>query len=351
MSPRKRKNENAPHPAGWRWKNGAWRYRVPSALRHLWDDKSEYTLGKTLPEAYRTWAERLELHHDANTIAELFDQYELRVIPTKSWKSQESNRISISRLRTVFGHMAIQSIEPHHVYRYIDIITEKHGLYSARRDWEVLRHTYTKAVEWGLVQRHPLLGQVRIDKPAPRDRYIDDHELEKALTVAPPLVAAYIEFKILTGLRRKDILLLRRDDMRDDGIHVTPSKTKKSSGKKLIIEWSEDLEEVVRQALAVERKVGSIYLFPNRSGKCYIDKETGRANGFDSLWQRWMKAAQKIGVERFQERDLRAKSASDDADIEAARKRLGHTSEQITRTVYRRKGEVVQPLKRPTKLP
>ena len=54
------------------------------------------------------------------------------------------------------------------------------------------------------------------------------------------------------------------------------------------------------------------------------------------------------GIERFQERDLRAKSASDDADLESARRRLGHTSEQITRTVYRRKGEVVQPLKRPT---
>ncbi len=51
-------------------------------------------------------------------------------------------------------------------------------------------------------------------------------------------------------------------------------------------------------------------------------------------------------VERFQERDLRAKSASDDVDIEAARRRLGHRSEQITKTAYHRKGEVVQPLNR-----
>ena len=51
-------------------------------------------------------------------------------------------------------------------------------------------------------------------------------------------------------------------------------------------------------------------------------------------------------AERFQERDLRAKSASDDVDIEAARRRLGHTSEQITKTVYLRKGEVVTPLNR-----
>ena len=91
-----------------------------------------------------------------------------------------------------------------------------------------------------------------------------------------------------------------------------------------------------------------MYLFPNRSGKCYVDEETGRANGFDSAWDRFMEKVEAAGVERFQERDLRAKSASDDIDLESARRRLGHTSEQITRTVYRRKGEVVQPLKRPT---
>lgn len=96
----------------------------------------------------------------------------------------------------------------------------------------------------------------------------------------------------------------------------------------------------------VPRKVGSVYLFPNRSGKCYVDEETGRANGFDSLWSRWMRQAVANGGERFQERDLRAKSASDDTDIESARRRLGHTREEITKTVYRRKGEVVQPLNR-----
>jgi len=54
-------------------------------------------------------------------------------------------------------------------------------------------------------------------------------------------------------------------------------------------------------------------------------------------------------AERFQERDLRKKSLTDDADLESARKRGGHTEDQITRTVYRLKGEKVKPLSREKK--
>lgn len=348
MAPRKRKREHAGLPTGWRWKNGAYRYQVPKLARHLWDGKTEFTLGKTLQDAYRTWAERMESQNEARTVGDLLDQYAIQVLPDKSWKSRESNQISMNRLRRVFGSKSISIMEPHHAYKYVDMVKRKHGATSARRDWELLRHVYTKAVEWGLVKSHPLKGQVILEKPAPRTRYVEDWELNAALSAFPAILRAYVEVKLLTALRRKDILLLRLDDLREDGIHVRPTKTAKSSGKKLIIEWSEELKAAVEAAKAVKRKVGSVYLFANRSGQCYVDPETGRANGFDSLWQRAMTKALKETalVERFQERDLRAKSASDDQDLESARLRLGHTKEQITRDVYRRKGEVVPPLRR-----
>jgi hypothetical protein len=51
----------------------------------------------------------------------------------------------------------------------------------------------------------------------------------------------------------------------------------------------------------------------------------------------------KAGINPFQFRDIRAKSASDDT-LERATKRLGHTSPEITERVYRRKIKRVQPL-------
>lgn len=348
MPPRKRKAEHKGLPTGWRQRYGAYYYQVPKTLRHLWDGKTEFRLGKTLPEAYRAWAERLELQQEARTIADLLDQYAMQVLPAKAWKSRESNQISIGRLRKVFGAVPIGAIEPHHAYKYIHRVTEKHGATSARRDWEVLRHAYTKAVEWGLVKRHPLIDQVKLAKPKPRERYVEDLELAEALKVAPPILRAYVDFKLLTGLRRKDILLLRRDCADSGELVVTPTKTARSSGMKLRFEVTPDLQAAVDAAKAVPRKVGSVWLFATRSGKCYVDEETGRANGFDSIWNRWIhRALAETGlVERFQERDLRKKSITDDADLEAARKRAGHTSEQITKTVYRLKGEKVRPMNR-----
>jgi integrase len=48
--------------------------------------------------------------------------------------------------------------------------------------------------------------------------------------------------------------------------------------------------------------------------------------------------------ERFQFRDLRAKSASDDT-AQPASKRLGHADPKITERVYRRKTERAKPLR------
>ncbi|AZD55313.1 Integrase [Pseudomonas chlororaphis subsp. aureofaciens] len=49
-------------------------------------------------------------------------------------------------------------------------------------------------------------------------------------------------------------------------------------------------------------------------------------------------------IRQFQFRDIRPKAASEIA-LEHASKLLGHTSEEITKRVYRRVGEVVKPTK------
>jgi integrase len=195
------------------------------------------------------------------------------------------------------------------------------------------------AVQWGLVDRNQLKGQVRKKTTPRRERYIEDWELDEAVTVASPMLRSYIVLKLLTGLRRGDLLRLRTDNLLADGIHVHTSKT----GKRLIIRWTEELREAVESALSVRPDDVSDWVFCTRRGDCYV-KENGTANAFDSLWQRFMKrvlAKTKV-KEKFQEKDLRKKTATD-MPIESARRLLGHTSEQTTRRHYRLKGELVTP--------
>lgn len=73
-------------------------------------------------------------------------------------------------------------------------------------------------------------------------------------------------------------------------------------------------------------------------------KEDKIANGFDSIWRRFMDKALKETklTERFTEHDLRAKVASD-LESEHARQLLGHSNIEFTERVYRRKAEIIKP--------
>ena len=337
--PKPRKPENRPLPARWRHKHGAYYYRVPPGSESQWDGKQEFRLGVTLAEAYRVWALRLDPPEGIRLLGDLFDRYAAEVVPAKAHKTQISNQLSLRRLRLVFSQVPVAALKPRHAYRYRDEVTRKHGAASANRDLEVLSHSLSKAVEWGLIDRNPIKGQVRKNRVVPRDRYIEDWEIQEALSVANPMMNAYITLKLLTGLRRGDLLQLRERDLSRDGIEVRLSKT----GSRIIIAWTDELRAAVREALAVRPGSNMDYLFCTRAGECFV-KTSGVATGFDSLWKRFMdKVIKQTKVrERFQEKDLRKKTASD-MRREDASQLLGHTSLSTTDRHYRLRGRRVMP--------
>lgn len=315
-------------------------------MEAYWDGKKEFRLGATESEAYRTWSERLQRDDHAppiGNIAALLDRYAMEIVPKKAVKTQESNLISIRRLRPVFGAMRVQDIRPKHVFRYRDIVTRKHGPASANRDIEVASHALSIAVEWGVIDRNPIKGQVRKNKISRRERYVEDAELGTAMRFASPMLRAYIVLKLVTGLRRGDLLRLTTDAIRDDGIHVRPHKTAHTTGKRLIIEWTPALRQAVDAALDARGRGASKWLFRTNRGNPYI-REDGTANAFDSLWQRFMRKVVDAGVGRFQEKDLRKKTASE-IPLDHAQQLLGHASASTTERHYRILGDRVKPAK------
>lgn len=72
-----------------------------------------------------------------------------------------------------------------------------------------------------------------------------------------------------------------------------------------------------------------------------------RAGSFSSVWQRFMqRVLRETGLnQRFAERDLRAKAASDEVSLERARELLGHADTTLTKRVYVRKAQPVRPAK------
>jgi integrase len=152
---------------------------------------------------------------------------------------------------------------------------------------------------------------------------------------------------MLIGLRRGDLLRLRMADITDSGIKVTPRKTAGTTGITRTFEWSPELRAAVDMAKAARPLHIAPWLFCTNKGEGYFDEDTGRPHGWNSMWQRFMARLLKNTKikERFTEHDLRAKCASDAESLGRAQQLLGHADSKITERVYRRKPEVVRPLR------
>jgi integrase len=90
----------------------------------------------------------------------------------------------------------------------------------------------------------------------------------------------------------------------------------------------------------------SPFLFCKRDGKGYIDESTGKSDGWDSMWGRFVDRvmAETEVTNRFTEHDIRAKAGSDADTLEHARALLSHADSRTTDAIYRRKPERVMPL-------
>jgi len=219
----------------------------------------------------------------------------------------------------------------------------------------VIRHAYTKAVDWGLIDTNPIKRNVNKIPTPPRTRYIEDWEIEEVLNLKPKvksravtLIKLFIRLVLMTGLSRIDVLQLKLSDLKEDGIHFQRQKTMNKTGKRIIIEWGNgELKSLIEEIKRLPpHRIGEAHLFVTRQCKPYYNPETMRCNAFDSIWQRFMDRVMdttKI-TDRFHEHDLRAKVASDSDTLEEASARMAHSSTEITKDVYRRKPEKVSPL-------
>jgi integrase len=367
--PKPRRQEHQGLPARWRKQHGAYYYSVPPGLEADWDGKKLFRLGATLYEASRTWEVRMQRAGNRDdqrvkTIGDLLDRYALEVIPTKSAASQVNNRNQMRKVREVFGQMPLSPFKPQLIYQFVDARSKKKldpesgrvkgGKITAHREVELLSHAFTKAVEWGYIDRHPFKGEVRLKGEAPRTRYVEDWEIIEVLKLdsrrkkgSVLMIQAYLRLKLLTGLSQGDLLRLQPDEhFKEDGIHNVRHKTAHISSKVTINQWSPDLKLAVEMALEARPKKDSKFLFCTRTGEGYIDEALGRSSAWKSMWQRFMVRVLKETkvTEPFTEHDLRAKVGSDAESLEHAQALLAHADPSTTKRVYRRKAEVVRPL-------
>lgn len=362
---RKRTDPNSKGlPPRWRFTRNAYYYQVPPGMESFWDGKKTFRLGKTLAEASAEWARRVESPSQVKTVSDLLNRYQKEIIPTKSPKTISLYDGYIKNLRAVLGHFLVDQIEAQHVYQYVEKRRIKKtdesgvmrgGLSIAKREVTMLSNVYTKAVKWGYIKIHPFKRQLELDGERPRNRYIHDWELEEFFSLKPInrvdstlVIQAYTAVKLITGLRTQDLLTLKVSQFTEEGITVTPLKTKSRTGKTITIEWTPALRQAIKYALEVRLVDISSYVFCKRNGEAYYNIEKkDPASGWKSCFRRYMaRTIRETKLEeRFTDHDLRAKCASDMNSDESAMKLLAHANIETTKRIYRRAPVKVTPAK------
>jgi len=345
--PRKRNKEHKGLPERVRWKDGAYRYLVPKGQEHHWNGKTEFKLGKTLPEALVVYAGKMASVEGAiQSFNQLIDRYLLEVTPTKSQATQIDEVRHLTKLREMVGDNPVSAFKPHHAYQLRDTIhrgTQRgSGETYTNRVLGNLKHLLTKAIEWGVIEDHPMTESKFKMLPKPKKSQIRRAEsieqVKDMLPKAVPWLQCYVKLKLMTGLRQVDLLLLTVRNITTEGLLVTHHKTEDSSGKTTLYEWTPELRAVINQIRAIPPT--SIHLFKTQRGNLYF--VNGRyTTAFNSAWARWMKWFPK--EMRFSERSIRNLVGSED-ELHEASKRLGHADTSTTARYYRLKPTVVTPL-------
>ncbi|MDH6301214.1 integrase [Polynucleobacter sphagniphilus] len=325
----------------------------------------EIPLGTDLNEAKRKWAELdcKPVPAEVGTMRIIFDRYEKEVIPTKSRSTQKNNGWELAKLRSIFDSAPIEQITPQHIAQYRDarrtpakvlkdgtIVPEKLSPVSANRELALFSHAWNFAREWGYTSKaNPCLG-IRKNKEFGRSFYADDEVWNSVYTIAPTELKDAMDLAYLTGQRVSDVLKFNFNDIANNALNLKQGKTGKLLQIALVNDAGENTElgqlidrlkihPVKRNSLltTIEGKKLTKGMLRLRFNKARDEaNHLAKKNGQTDLAER---------IAQFQFRDSRPKAASEIKDLGDASRLLGHSDKQITKTVYRRVGERVNPTK------
>jgi integrase len=231
-------------------------------------------------------------------------------------KTQKDYRMAIERLVNApvgndrFGSVALHRVDKRSIRSYLDTYDAP---VAANRHVAILKSAWNWCLERYQIPDNPCIG-VKLNREAPRQRYVTDDIYETALRMAPPPIQQMMELSYLLRARLTEVLNLTVDDVSED--HVRLIRLKGSEGELC------RLSERLRAAVSDVR--GHPYIVHRYS-----------EHAFRSAWRRLQGKMREAGIEPFRFHDLKAKGVSDHETNHS-----GHRSPAMRKTYVRKLQEV-----------
>ena len=234
----------------------------------------------------------------------------------KSWKS--CDLVRIKALTPYFGGHKLDMISPTQIEDY-----KKHRLTSVapstvNRELTCLKHLYNKANEWEKTDKNPAKLIRKLRENNSRLRYLTEEEMTQLIANANGYLEAIIILALNTGMRRGEILSIRKHDI-DYALGLIYLLVTKN-GDRRNVPMNTTVMNTLKNLPPIE---GSDYIFRNQNGQPIVN--------IDKKFPQLLK---KTGIENFRFHDLRhtfaSRLAMKSIDINMIRELLGHKSLNMT---------------------
>jgi integrase len=175
---------------------------------------------------------------------------------------------------------------------------------------------YSKAIEWGKVKETPVKKVKLLKGEVKRVRFLLPAEIQALLSNCADHLRPIVTVALHTGMRKSELLNLRRDQLNFEQGIITLEDTKNHERRDI------PMNETVKAMLqGIEKKGG--YLFVNEEGQTFANVR----KSFDT-------AVRKSGITDFRFHDLRHTFASnlvmDGVDIMTVKELMGHKDLTMT---------------------
>lgn len=328
-------------------KHGRYYYVEAQGRRRVWHPLTRISEG--LPAMYTALADAQSAGLRVGMMPGLCAAWMRDVMPRHAEHTQDDDRRRCGRVADAFAEFRPDQVTPPDCAAWLRQWEKMPRSYNAHRS--MLRELMRYAEELG--QRDPGSNPVqalRTMRTPARTRYITDSEFRRikvaamrrqdgGMTRGGPMLCALLDVAYLTGQRVSDVLRMEWPQITGRGVLFAPSKVAKSTGARVLIEWSPRLRDVVERLRAMRRDAGWIgaRVFLNTKGQpmTYV--------GLDTAWQRALEAS---GVAPCQLRDFRARALTDvaakrgmiDANTMGAHATQSQTADYVRHKTARKTG-------------
>jgi integrase len=190
---------------------------------------------------------------------------------------------------------------------------------TVNRQLSCLRHMLKEAVEWGMLAENPFDKGQSLNRREnnQRTRILSETEVARLIDEAADHLKPIIKCAVWTGMRRKEILGLKWEQVRSELIHLVKTKTDRAR----VVPITGDLKELFKELRNVERAHPD-YVF------------TFRGQPVKDVKNSFAKAKKEAKITDCTLHDLRHTYATNfllrGGDVVTLSKILGHTTLQMT---------------------